>query len=98
MPFGWFNAREAKEFGIELARFYMERVPLDAPPGKPKRAEKRAEVLDKMALQIARFRQSRRLNFYKRAQFGNAFRWALVDAGYDTADADEVTNFLLLKF
>lgn len=98
MPFGWLNAREAKDFGVSLARFYMERMPLDAPSGKLKRGGKRMEVLAKMSLQIAQFKQSHKMNFYKKAQFGNAFRWALVDAGYNADDADDVTNYLLLRF
>ena len=98
MPFGWFNAREAKDFGVTLARFYMERMPLETPSGKPRRARKRTEVLDKMSLQVAQFRLGHRMNFYKKAQFGNAFRWTLVEAGYDAGDADDVTNYLLLRF
>lgn len=98
MLFEWFDAREAKDFGVTLAHFYMERVPPGAAPGKPKRADKRMEVLEKISLQIAQFRQSHKMNVYKKAQFGNTFRWALVDAGYDAADADDVTNYLLLRF
>jgi hypothetical protein len=98
MLFGWFNAREAKDFGVSLARFYMERIPLVTKPGRSKGKTKETEVLHKMALQIAQFTQNHKMNFYKKAQFGNAFRWALVDAGYDAAEADEVTNYLLLRF
>ena len=98
MPFGWFDAREAIDFGVALARFYMERCPREAAPAKDKRKGRKMEVLDKMALQVAQFRQSRKMNVYKKARFGNAFRWALVDAGYESAEADELTNFLLLRF
>ena len=98
MPFGWFDAREAKAFGASLARFYMERMPLEPASVQRRRGGNRTDVLDKMALQIAQFRQAHRMNIYKKAQWGNAFRWTLVEAGYEGAEADELTNFLLLRF
>lgn len=98
MPFSWFDAREAKAFGASLARFYMERAPLGAETSGQKRGGKKAQVLEKMALQITQFAQAHKMNVYKKAQFGNAFRWTLVEAGYDAGEADELTNTLLLQF
>jgi len=88
----WFDAREAKEFGASLARFYIERLPPDA-PNKPVKAQ---EVLNKMLQQIARFKLQHKLNVYKKAQLGNAFQWTLKDAGYDPRFADTLTKELMI--
>lgn len=98
MLFGWFDAREAKDFGAALARFYMERIPPVAGTEKRPRTGRREEVLAQMSRQISQFRHGHKMNFYKKAQFGNAFRWTLVDAGYDPGEAAETTRFLLFRF
>lgn len=99
MILSWFDAREAKKFGESLAQFFMERSPLDASDKNIKAAiKKRAELLNKMAQQIASFKTGRNLNVYKKAQLGNAFKWALKDAGYDAQYVDELTSWLSLRF
>ncbi len=98
MVLSWFDAREAKEFGTSLARFYIERIPLDDSGGKNKpTAKKQQEVVNKMYQQLARFKIEHKLNIYKKAQLGNAFKWALKDAGYDDAFVDQFTKELMLK-
>lgn len=95
----WFDAREAKKFGEGLAAFFIERSPIEASKKDAKTfARKRAEVLDKMAQQVLQFRATHKLNIYKKAQLGNAFKWALRDAGYDSDYVDELTNWLSLRF
>ena len=96
MALSWFDAREARNFGISLANFYIERIPLDAAGGKDKSIAKRQEVLNKMYQKMALFRLGHKLNIYKRAQLGNAFKWTLKDAGYDPEIADHLTKELLL--
>jgi hypothetical protein len=34
---------------------------------------------------------------YKTAQMGNAFKWALKDAGYDDAYVDRLTEWLVIN-
>lgn len=95
MVFGWLDAREAKEFGASLARFYLEHAPPNAPDRKRKTSD--LAVLNKMAQQINRFQQAHKMNFYKKAQFGAAFKCALVEAGFEDAAADELTRLLLIN-
>jgi hypothetical protein len=97
MPFGWLNASAASDFGISLADFYMTRVPTDMAASDKKFASHSKEVLDKMALQVARFKQTHPLNVYKKAKLGNAFKWKLRDAGYDSAYIDRLTEWLVAK-
>jgi hypothetical protein len=93
----WLDARDAQKFGTTLADFFMERIPLEKPNKKIKSIEKKQEVLDKMFTQIQVFKMKNKLNIYKKAKLGNAFKWKLLDAGYDPELADELTKVLMLK-
>ena len=95
--FGWLNATAAKEFGAGLARFYIERIPVTLVVTEKKFAAKSKDVFDKMALQVARFKQANQLNTYKKAQLGNAFKWALRDGGYEPAYIDRLTEWLIAR-
>ena len=97
MILSWFDAAEAKRFGASLAQFYIQRVPPGAPMNDKKFAQKTKDVLEKMALQVAQFKQTHRLNTYKKAQLGNAFKWALRDGGYEPAYIDRLTEWLVSR-
>ena len=97
MILSWFDAAEAKKFGVILARFFTERMSPVAQAGDMKFAVKTDKVLNQMADQIARFKQVHKLNTYKKAQLGNAFKWALKDAGVTPAYIDELTRWLMLQ-
>ena len=77
MLFDWFNATAAKEFGAALAQFYIERIPLDSAVNEKKFASKTKGVLDKMTGRVTQFKAANRLNTYKKAQLGNAFKCIL---------------------
>lgn len=94
----WFAAKEEAAFGESLAHFYIERVPFESPFSTKKFAAKTQEVLKKLDLQIQQFKAGRPLNVYKKAKLGNAFKWTLRDAGYDTEYADGLTEWLMLRF
>lgn len=97
MILSWFDASEAKKFGESLAHFFLERVPVSGKMGEKAFAQKTDKVLLKMDGQIARFKQENKLNTYKKAQLGNAFKWALRDAGVSSDYADELTRWLMLQ-
>ena len=97
MLFKWFDAAAAKEFGVTMARFYIERISIDSAVNEKKFASKTKTVLDKMALRIAQFNESNRLNTYKKAQLGNAFKWTLREAGYEPAYIDRLTEWLVAR-
>lgn len=96
MVLSWFDASEAKAFGTSLAHFYIERIPFDSVGGS-KLVIKRQEVMSKIFQQMARFKLQHKLNVYKKAQLGNAFKWTLNDAGYDPEFVDLLTKELMLK-
>ncbi|ROZ79143.1 hypothetical protein [Ramlibacter sp. WS9] len=94
--FSFFDASSAKEFGASLARYYMERMPLNVALKEKQFAVKSLKVMDQMDLQVKNYRQKNKLNFYKTAQMGNAFKWALKDAGYDDSYIDKLTQWLVV--
>lgn len=97
MILSWFDAAEAKKFGASLAQFFLERVPKASHKQDKEFARKVEDVLEKMAIQVVQFKQQHALNTYKKAQLGNAFKWALLDAGIAADYTDEMTTWLIKK-
>jgi hypothetical protein len=97
MVLNWFDAAEAKKFGASLAQFFLERIPKVSQKADKEFAKKVDYVLGKMAVQIAEFKQQHKLNTYKKAQLGNVFKWALLDAGIAADYADDITKWLMQK-
>ena len=95
MAFSWFDASEAKQFGKALAQFYLAKLPVDTDRADKKYPNKKEFVARKMAEQIGDFKLENKLNLYKKAQLGNAFKWALLEAGYSGKDVDELTTALM---
>lgn len=93
--FSWFDVSVAKQFGTALAMFYLGKLPLDVDKTDKKYQNKKEFVLKKMSEQVTDFRQAHQLNIYKKAQLGNAFKWALRDAGYPDETVDELTGTLM---
>ena len=94
---GWFDAREAQQFGEALADFLIERIPPADVDESEQFAFRRQEALHKMLLQIEVFKAAHKLNLFKKAKFGNAFKWKLLDSGYAAEFADHLTRSLLLR-
>jgi len=97
MILSWFDARHAKEFGASLANFWLDRIPVNQHIDEKKFAVKTQKTLEQMAQQIIRFRMQHGLNTYKKAQLGNAFKWALKDAGLGPTQIAELTKWLMLR-
>jgi hypothetical protein len=94
---GWFDAREAKAFGIALANEFIRQVEPARNMPQSKFAKKADAALEKVARDAAEFQKAHRLNFYKRAQLTNQFKWTMKDAGYDSAYIDKLADWLVLK-
>lgn len=90
MAFDWFNTSEAEQFGTALAKFYAGKLPLDAD-----KSGKKEFVAKKMAEQVSEFKLEHKLNFYKKAQLGNAFKWTLKEAGYSDEEINQLTGVLM---
>src|SRR5215470_2561796 len=83
MFLGWLNAREAVQAASALADAFPSSTP--------------ASAVVKEFLQRASYElRSRKLNFYKRVRFANAFRWRLVEKGVRAEVAAELTQTLLI--
>jgi hypothetical protein len=94
--FEWFDAKAGKEFGAQLAQFYLQRAAKKHKPKKTKLLEvEQRELLKKLQTQISAFKSKNKLNVYKTAQVGNAFKWQLLDAKLVPNDANELTNWVL---
>ncbi|MFA7240266.1 MAG: hypothetical protein WC091_09145 [Sulfuricellaceae bacterium] len=97
MFFNWFDAHEAVQCGHFLAQFFAERVSVEAGKGgKKSLPKKQLEAVGKMFAQAERFGNEHKLNIYKKAKLGNAFKWRLKELGYTDALIDELTKELLL--
>ena len=93
----WFDARDAKAFGDALAVFFVQRVPHDDRIKEKKFALKTQKVLQNMQRQVFRFKIEHRLNIYKKAQIGNAFKWKLREAGFEATYIEKITEWLMLQ-
>lgn len=103
----WFNATEFTRFGEELALQFMEDKPgvLEG-NRKYRRMRKKKDkgmasdpleaTLQKLVTRISAFEPRKGANFYKKAKFANAFKWKLLDAGYDAGFVDSLTKELVV--
>jgi len=103
----WFNATEFQRFGEELAVLFMEGKPVaDEGNRKDRRMRKGKrtvsdplhDTLRKLAMRISAFEARKGANFYKKAKFANAFKWKLIESGYDAGFADELAKELVIHF
>ena len=93
----WLDASPSITFGESLARFFLENVPHDPKVSEKKFAVKTSTTLEKMDRQIATFKSGHKLNLYKKAKLGNAFKWALRDSGHDKDYIDKLTDWLMTR-
>ena len=75
----------------------MERMPLAIRVNERQFAAKSKHVFDKMGDRVALFKQQNKLNTYKIAQMGNAFKWSLKDAGYDDDYVNKLTQWFIVR-
>ena len=98
----WFDTTEAKNFGAEVAALIIHRTPSEAKDKNQERLAKKNEARHLVTLaliekRLESFKKSHQLNFYKKAQLGSAFKYTLIDGGYDQKFCDRTTTWLLLK-
>jgi hypothetical protein len=102
----WFDAKEAQEFGKSLAEKFSVAYPAidqkkESASGnkeglRAKVQEKQKKVLGRLTLEVNQFAKSHRLNVYKKAKLGNAFKWVLIEKGYEAQFVDELTKEVIL--
>lgn len=96
MILGWFDASEAEAFGNELAEFYDARSRANEKFRNQKQAEKQQKLVEQCLQKARQFKTAHKLNFYKKARLGNAFKWKLRDMGHDKALVDLLTKDVML--
>lgn len=96
MPGSWFDASEAERYGLALAEIVVNGYPASERKRSDKAVVHRAKILDQIFAQAKQFKQAHKPNFYKKAKLGNAFKWELLEQGFDAKFADDLTHQLLL--
>jgi hypothetical protein len=84
MLFGWFDAREARNFAVSLTDTLAK--DLAASERKRQSAAKRAQMLEKLFVQVRQFKQTHSLNIYKKAKIGTSFKYQLLELGTELTD------------
>jgi hypothetical protein len=95
--FNWFDATDEKQFGESLALFFLKNMAPLSNFGDKAFAQKAEKILHQMAGQVLQFKRDHKLNMYKKAQLGNAFKWALHDAKLDPQYTDKLTKWLVIQ-
>ncbi|MES2040912.1 MAG: hypothetical protein V4495_24105 [Pseudomonadota bacterium] len=94
--FSWFNSKEEKAFGLQLAEFVIKEMPVEIVKKKQdKGVLKRQKVMQQLAVKVLEFKRDHRLNVYKKAQLGNSFKWRLLEENYDADVAKELTTIVV---
>jgi hypothetical protein len=98
----WLDASEAKNFGVEMATLILHRTPNEAKDKNQERLAKKNDARHLATLvliekRLENFKKTHPLNVYKKAQLGSAFKYALLDGGYEKEFCDQTTTWLLLK-
>jgi hypothetical protein len=93
----WFDVRMVKKFGLDAAYFCIDQIPGQEHGTQKQFANKCKTVLDKLNHKIVNFKRDNALNIYKIATLANTFKWALRDAGFEEAYADNLTNWLIAR-
>lgn len=97
MIISWLDAKEAKVFAAELARFVLTELERAQALKQVRFTRKAEKALAAASARVRGFKASHRLNFYQRAQLSNAFLWTLKDGGCEADYAQELTQWLTMQ-
>ena len=92
----WFDAREAKAFGEELARYYDSEFRAIGKSSASKQEDKHRRLLGRLLQRAKQFAQQHPLNVYRKAKLSNRLKWTLKDLGYDDELIDRLVKEVLL--
>jgi len=98
----WFDATVAKKFGTDMALLLAQKNQEEkeklSKAKSTRKAEKRHEATFlRIEKELGIFKKDHHLNVYTKAQLGNAFKYTLLDNGFDQEFCDKTTTWLLLK-
>lgn len=94
--FQWFDTQEIDE----LVRWMVAELVVRIPPAalasnEKKAASKLRNTHDAIFARARKLSRTQKLNIYKKARFGNQFRWGLRDAGYPPEFVESWTQDLI---
>ena len=92
----WLDAREAAGVGLALADQFDLAPEETAGSGRLGPKKNRASAMEDLLSRADADVRGLRLNFYKKARFANSFKWRLIERGVEPAEADIVTQSLIL--
>lgn len=94
--FQWFDTSEIDALARAITEELVKRAPPSTLPVSDKKAAiKLRNTHDAVFARAGKFARTHKLNVYKKARFGNQFRWALKDAGYPPEFIDSWTYELV---
>lgn len=92
----WFDATEAEAFGNMLAEFYDEKFRETEKAADHKQLGKQQKLVAQVLLRAQQFKATHKLNPYKKAKLGNAFKWKLRGLGHHVELVDQMAKDLML--
>ena len=95
--FGTKKNTRIDEFGVQLAKEFARRCPLEprAPSTKKRGTEKYAKAIDHSVNLAVAFQRDNRLGVYGKARLFNTFKWELKRLGYPDDLIDNTTAAVL---
>ncbi len=91
MAFNWFDTKEVEEFAVLLGNDFCQRLSVSLASENTRETTRALDGATHVVFaRVDKFVMTRRLNFYKKACFGNKLKWHLKDAGYPDAIVDPV--------
>lgn len=92
----WFDAREAKAFGEELARYYDSEWRAIGRASASRQEDKQRRLLARVLQKARDFARGHRLNVYRKAKLSNQLKWTLKDLGHDDELIDRLVKEVVL--
>lgn len=94
--FQWFDTEEIDGLARWMIAELVRRVPPSALDSHEKKAAiKLRNAHDAIFARAGKLSRTQKLNIYKKARFGNQFRWGLRDAGYPSEFVESWTQNLI---
>lgn len=99
MALNWFDTKEVEAFSVLLGNDFCQRVSLSVVSENKREATRKLDAATHVILaRVDKFVANRRFNFYKKACFGNKFKWHLKDAGYPDSIVDPLVLAVVKRF
>lgn len=90
------NSRKVSEMGASLADTFIT-APTSGKSGKTGQFKSPGHQLQAFMAQVDRDVAPLQLGMFRRAKLASSFKWRLLDAGFEQALADELTQMLLVR-